>query len=277
MATPLLDIIGLYEWDNSIFDLMVLPESLEDDRETIIQNILYECRELEISIPSPTAIKQLIKIWSKKRLYYWEELYKTTQYEYNPIDNYDRHEEITDTLAGNTSNHETGQYTRTGTETSVSTHEGTEVTTLKHEGSDERTITRSGYDTTNVSHEEENKVAAYNDSNYQNSEKKITSDSTTYSPQNSESNIYEPNLTDKNTRTPDLEDTTIVTPNITESPDITNVGTSNSVNSHVAHIWGNIGVTTAMKMIEEQRNIINISIIDLIGKDFKNEFCILIY
>lgn len=229
MATPLLDIIGLYEWDNSIFDLMVLPESLEDDRETIIQNILYECRELEIAIPSPTAIKQLIKIWSKKRLYYWEELYKTTQYEYNPIDNYDRHEEITDTLAGNNNSHI--------------------GTTLNRDGTDKTKTTRKGTNT----HDDELKVAGYNESNYQNSDKHV---------------IVE---------TPDLTDETVNTPDIEERTQSTEVGTVNNINEHVAHIWGNIGVTTAMKMIEEQRNIINISIIELIGKDFKNEFCILIY
>ena len=265
MASAFLDIIGLYEWDNTIFDNMVLPEELESSRNDIINNILFQCRELELNIISPTVMKNLIELWSKKRLYYFDELYKTTQYDYNPIDNYDRHEEITDTMSNQENGHSGTTFNRDGTDTTEVTHKGSEETELKRTGTETKTNTGSN------SHDDELKVAGYNSATYENSEHRVISDTPNLT------ETVTPNTTDKTTREPDLIDKSINTPDIEERTQTTDINTSNGTNTHVAHIWGNIGVVTAMKMIEEQRNIINISIIDVIALDFKNEFCLLVY
>lgn len=93
MAEAKLSLDGLYEWDNDLFELMVIPEGLEGD--VLIPNLLVETAELEILYPNPVVMKTLIGIWSSKQLPTWNALYATTQYDYNPIENYNRYEEET--------------------------------------------------------------------------------------------------------------------------------------------------------------------------------------
>lgn len=81
---------GLYTWDSTIFDLFQIPEEL--DREVLLNNLMAETMELEVLYPNPTVFKNLVGIWSTKQLPIWERLYATTQYEYNPIENYNRYE-----------------------------------------------------------------------------------------------------------------------------------------------------------------------------------------
>lgn len=92
MAT--MSVLGLYNYDNSIFDLMHLPSGL--NKETFIHNLLFELAELEILYTNPTFLKVAIEKWSAKEFLVWEKLYNTTNFEYNPIENYDRREEWED-------------------------------------------------------------------------------------------------------------------------------------------------------------------------------------
>ena len=86
--------LGLYNWDQTVFDLMQIPSAL--DKPTLINNLLAETAELEVLYPNPVVFKNLVGIWSAKQLDIWNRLYTTTQYEYNPIENYDRIENWTD-------------------------------------------------------------------------------------------------------------------------------------------------------------------------------------
>ena len=86
--------LGLYQWDQTIFDLMQIPSAL--DKPTLIDNLLAETAELEVLYPNPVVLKNLIGVWSAKQIDVWNRLYATTQYEYNPIENYDRHESGTE-------------------------------------------------------------------------------------------------------------------------------------------------------------------------------------
>ena len=82
-----MDLIAAYNYDNTILDLLVLPEAL--DRATLIDNLLMETAEREIIYTNLGFLKQAIGSWSHKNLSVWEELYKTQHYEYNPIWNKD--------------------------------------------------------------------------------------------------------------------------------------------------------------------------------------------
>lgn len=64
--------------------------------------------------------------------------------------------------------------------------------------------------------------------------------------------------------------------NSTERTDETTQNTTTSV-KHSAHLYGNIGVTTTQQMLEEERKLLQYSVIRNIVEEFKNEFCILIY
>lgn len=82
-----MDLIAAYKYDNTILDLLVLPEEL--DRATLIDNLLMETAEREIIYSNLGFLKQAIGSWSHKNLSVWQELYKTQHYEYNPIWNKD--------------------------------------------------------------------------------------------------------------------------------------------------------------------------------------------
>ena len=123
--------LGLYRWDDTIFDLMQIPSEL--DKPTLIDNLLTETAELEVLYPNPIVFKNLVGVWSAKQLDIWNRLYATTQYEYNPIENYNRYE--------------TGSEDGTGR----TTHSGTDSTadTTAYSGTDGRTeaIMQGGSDT----------------------------------------------------------------------------------------------------------------------------------
>ena len=123
--------LGLYRWDDTIFDLMQIPSEL--DKPTLIDNLLAETAELEVLYPNPVIFKNLVGVWSAKQLDIWNRLYNTTQYEYNPIENYNRYE--------------TGSEGGTGS----TTHSGTDTTadTTTYGGTDGRTeaIMQGGSDT----------------------------------------------------------------------------------------------------------------------------------
>lgn len=85
-----MSVLGLYNWDSTLFDLMVVPKGM--DKNTIIGNILEETAELEVLYPNPAFMKESIGLWSKKQIDVWNHLYETTKYDYDPIANYDREE-----------------------------------------------------------------------------------------------------------------------------------------------------------------------------------------
>ena len=122
--------LGLYNWDQSLFDLMQIPEAL--DKNTLVQNLLAETAELEVLYPNPVVFKNLVGVWSAKQIDIWNRLYATTQYEYNPIENYNRYE--TGSEGG------TGRTTHSGTDTTAdtTTYGGTDGRTeaIMHGGSD---------------------------------------------------------------------------------------------------------------------------------------------
>lgn len=132
-----LSILGLYQYDSTIFENMVLPSSI--DKNTLIENLCMELAELEILYTNPGTMKLAISAWSKKELPVWNKLAATLELEYNPISNYDRTEEWTENETGSQSESKSGSGTNTGSGTSSGTN------------------TNSGTDTV------DNKVSAYNE------------------------------------------------------------------------------------------------------------------
>lgn len=83
------------------------------DRDTLIDNLLIESESLEILYPNPAFLKHAIDVWSKERLSVWQKLYETTILEYNPIENYDRIEEGSNTASGNSGGTNTATHSNT--------------------------------------------------------------------------------------------------------------------------------------------------------------------
>ena len=91
----LLSVEGLYNYDNTLFDGFDVPEGLV--KQIAIDTILMRTRELEVLYPDFNYMKTRIAIWSSRYQINWKKLYDSTVLEYNPIENYDRMEDWTDT------------------------------------------------------------------------------------------------------------------------------------------------------------------------------------
>lgn len=104
LLTPL----AIYNYDQSVFDLLEVPQwyykydqqqrknvrvEAPLDVTLVRDNILLETSELSIAtVTDPAKFKLLIQHWCKKEQDVWRELWATLHYEYNPIHNYDREE-----------------------------------------------------------------------------------------------------------------------------------------------------------------------------------------
>lgn len=93
-----LSILGLYNWDDTIFENLVLPEGV--DASQAVDAILFDNAELEIMYPDPDWMKSLIGMWSKRELPVWERIYKAITKEYDPLENYNRTEDWNQTDNG---------------------------------------------------------------------------------------------------------------------------------------------------------------------------------
>lgn len=120
-----ISIIGLYNWDNALFDGFNVPEGV--DKNTAVMNILYKCADLEIYIPDWDVLKTAIGIWSTKNAWKWKKLYETMNFVYNPIWNKDG--TITETLQAA----DEGAGTNTGSVTSENQVSGYNVNSYSPE------------------------------------------------------------------------------------------------------------------------------------------------
>lgn len=245
--------LGLYNWDKSLFDLMVIPSGLS--RDVLIDNILAETNELEVLYANPTVFKNLLGVWSRKQLPVWEKLYTTTQYDYNPIENYNRYEEGTTKDTGTTS--------RTGTDTET----GAETRT----GGDTRTISREqgGQDTVSNSGNNAHYIAAFDTASTGTSDglAKQTKD------ENSTSGTMSYGGTEDVTDNVEREENTNTNRSTTRGE---TQNTSNN-GSHSLHMHGNIGVMSTQDMIAQEREIDLFNMYDIIIDEFKQRFCVLVY
>lgn len=100
MASAMISILALYQYDSTIFSELVLPEDV--DRQTIIDKILIDNAELSLVYTEPETVKMLIGNWSTIQSPNWGRIMEALEAEYSPIENYDRYETFTDTGSSST-------------------------------------------------------------------------------------------------------------------------------------------------------------------------------
>lgn len=286
MGNSKLTLIGLYNYDESILENFNGPTSFTaDDMETLKMNLLSEVGEFEVLYSDFDFFKAMIGFWSKKNKPVWDHLWETTQYQYNPIHNYDRSEtrSVTETRNLASSDSETRnlawQDKRTADLTSGSTEthnlatSGTETGTVEtHSGSNE---TKSGTSNTTRS------GRAFNDSDLVTKESESTSTSGTDAITGS--NVETRNLASSGTDTGTLSISG--TQGGTDTHDGTDTGTISKAGTdtgtigtaEMVHIEGNIGVMSTQNMINQEREIALFNLMDHIINDFKHAFCIMKY
>ena len=89
-----LTLIGLYNFDSSLFDSLELPEDF--DKQTFIDSLLIEHGEKCVLYSNPDFMKYSIGAWGRKWALELERIAQALKAEYDPIYNYDRFEEYTD-------------------------------------------------------------------------------------------------------------------------------------------------------------------------------------
>lgn len=111
----MMSLLGLYKYDNTILEGLVLPPNV--NRDILVNNLLSETAEFEIIYTDPEFLQNIISIWARKELPVWTEIEKTLRYDYDPISNYDRHEEWEEDRKGS--------FSESNSENSVNTGEST--------------------------------------------------------------------------------------------------------------------------------------------------------
>lgn len=89
-----LTLIGLYNFDPTLFDSLELPA--EYDKQTFVDSLLLEHGEKCILYSNPDFMKYSIGAWGRKWALELERIAQALKAEYDPIYNYDRYEEYTD-------------------------------------------------------------------------------------------------------------------------------------------------------------------------------------
>lgn len=142
-----LSIMGMYEFDDSLFDGLDVPTYTDPvtqeihviDKTTVINNILLECAELEIMYPNFDTMKLAIGVWSASEYRIWEKLLATQFVTYNPIWNVDANVSHTERKAG--SDNRTSQKYNTVTPNTTDEHSVQGYNTTTWAASDKDTHT----------------------------------------------------------------------------------------------------------------------------------------
>lgn len=143
MAAAKMTLIGMYNWDNTLFANLSTPTGI--DNSLLIDTILLNGGEFETLYADFDFMKDAIGRWSSKWQRTMERWIAVLEKEYNPIENYDRIEDWTDANSKKTQNdsiHSEGTQrseTAVASDASVSSGEGN------------NTNKRSAYNTTDYS------------------------------------------------------------------------------------------------------------------------------
>ena len=140
----LLTVMGLYNYDNTIFDNLMLPDGV--DKPTLVDNIILETAELECIYPTPVFLKTAIGLWSNVQFLTWDRVYTAMNLEYNPIENYDRQE--TETTTGTRAHSGKDTTTRSGTVSETGSTTGSTQGTASESGTTTNKI--AGFDSTTL-------------------------------------------------------------------------------------------------------------------------------
>ena len=95
MLQPRMTLYGMYQYDPTLFDGMILPEGM--DKTLMINQIIRQSGDLFPYYQVPPQVKTAITEWFTRRKDNFAKLWQGFTAEYNPIENYDRQEDSTET------------------------------------------------------------------------------------------------------------------------------------------------------------------------------------
>ena len=142
MSQAKITLIGIENYlnpEHSVFETMQLPEGI--DKDTLIGAIILRCQEFELLYSDPDFLIAAVNIWSRKNYRIFDKWVKALDIQYDPLFNYDRTEEYTDTHAGD--------YSREGTSNGSGTNNNTTVNNLTDTNDVTTTHSEKAYNDTN--------------------------------------------------------------------------------------------------------------------------------
>ena len=95
MLQPRMTLYGMYKYDPTLFDGVVLPEGM--DKTLMVNQIIRQSGDLFPYYQVPPEVKSAITEWFTRRKDNFAKLWQGFTAEYNPIENYDRQEDSTET------------------------------------------------------------------------------------------------------------------------------------------------------------------------------------
>lgn len=259
MASAKLTLIGMYNWDNTLFNDLTLPTGI--DKDLFINSLMLQGGEFEVLYPDPDFLKQSIKVWGNKWFRTFSEWYKGTLAEWNPIHNYDRYEDSQDD--------ELRLYNR-NTTADYDDKRSTDMTDKRTADHKEKSTLDNKDTTSQLSvSETEHQVAAYDSNTYQASSKDLI--------KNGASELAHTGSVENATSGTDTNNT-YGTDTVKHKGTLADVtGRDNNTNKHKAHLYGNIGITSSSSMLAEFYSIAEWNLYQHMSDVFISELLIAVY
>lgn len=277
---PKMTLIGMYNYDDTLFEQIELPAGI--DKDLFVNSLLLDKGEMPVLYASLEFNKNAFGVWSRKWYHSIERMFMAFTEEYNPLHNFDRNEDYSDSESRTMTNSATGDTTETGkdTETGKTTSSATDSSNTSG-----KTVLDSNRNTESNTYEgneanTENTVSAYNSDMYQPDTNARETGS-----RNSDA-ITDEDLNSTETTTGSSSGSSSGTTNSDRTMNTSRTGKetrSGSENekrdlNHKAHLYGNIGVTKSQEMLIDELNLrANHNIYDAIIEIFANEFLISVY
>ena len=95
MLQPRMTLYGMYQYDPTLFDGVILPDGM--DKTLMVNQIIRQSGDLFPYYQAPPQVKTAITEWFTRRKGNFAKLWQGFTAEYNPIENYDRQEDSTET------------------------------------------------------------------------------------------------------------------------------------------------------------------------------------
>lgn len=235
MSMATMTIVGMYQFKDGLFNNLKLPGGI--NKEDVVNQILMDGSNFEILYSDFKFMQEAIGLWSNTWYRTFEKWQKALSLEYNPIENYDRMEDWTDS---STNKMNRNSVENRNLSNSMRSDRNLQSVT-KNTGSDTNLHNVSPYDSGTYAADYQDIVNINNQSE--------TDDTGTIKTNGSDSG------------------TVINTGN----------DSSNTDSTHKGRTHGNIGVTTSQQMLEAELKIARFNLIKQISDVFIKEFCIMVY
>lgn len=292
MSTAKITLLGFYNWmdaegDDLFKNFSELPAGV--DKDLLKENILLRGGEFEVIYSDPVFLQAAIRPWARKWYRTIDKWLSALAIEYDPLYNYDRTEEWTESgTNGRSKNGIMNQKTDTASEMAQNTEtdegkSGTVSDSNSYARNSQTDTSGSGSETHSGSVETVNEVSAFDSASYQAHDKSTATDTTGIGTTNSQT------TTVGSADQEELEKTYSESTNGSQGVAENRTGTENISGStaesenaahestHKGHLYGNIGVTTSQQMLSDELEIDRFNLIDEITDLFLTEFIVPVY